>query len=439
MYDLAVIGLGPAGLEAIKVALKNDLKVVAFEDKELGGTCLNVGCVPTKAILHTAEILHCLKDSSKIGIDFFAKPTCNWANILDRKMDIVSKFTKTLNSSLPKKITLVKAKAELVLTDDEIQIVADDNIYEAKNIILATGSSPIELPNLKFDHKFIVSSDDVFKLEKLPKRVAIVGSGAIGLEWAKIFSEFDVETTLIEKAPSLAPAMDIDIQKRVERILKLSNIKFYKNDFISEINDKKLKLNSGVEFEADMVLLAVGRKPNLPEIPVSGCCENYKIKVYEDYSTDFENLYVVGDANREIMLAHAASNQAKQVVEKIVSNKKIEKKPVPAVIYTTPEIASIGLKEQDIKEDEKSSYKINKILLSSIAKPWCDNAYDGFVKVIVKDNLILGAHIVSKEASALISIFSVIISAKITVDEVRDMIFPHPSFAETILEVLENV
>lgn len=436
MYDLAIIGLGPAGLEACDIALKNNLNVIAFEENELGGTCLNQGCIPTKAILHCTNLLNELKQADKLGIQLFSSPNFNWHKILERKIDIVSKFNKVLEPSLKRKITLVKSRAEICVIDNEIQICADDNYYQAKNIIIATGSKPFEVKGLEFDHDFIISSDDLYKLTTLPKSIAIVGSGAIGLEWAMIFSSLNVEVKLIEKAQSIAPALDIDIQKRIERILKANNIDFYKNDYIKEIKNNTIILNSETSFDVDLVLCCVGREPILPDILISGCQENYKLKTYSDYSTDFDNLFVIGDANKEMMLAHAASFQARSVMNKILFNKPIIKKQIPSVIYMFPEIASVGLKEQDI--ENKDEYIIKKLLVTSIAKSWCDNASDGLVKVIIKNNLIIGAHVVSKDADLLISIFNILIDKKVPIDEIEDIIFPHPSFAEVVSEVLKN-
>lgn len=436
MYDLAVIGVGPAGLEAISIAVKNGLKVVAFEEREVGGTCLNVGCIPTKAILHTSNLLKEINSSSKIGINLFAGADFDWGKILDRKMEIVNKFTKHLNSTLSKNITLVKGRAELMVNNDTIEIYAEDNIYEAKNILIATGSAPIELPGLPFDGKFVVNSDDILSMHKLPKRVAIVGSGAIGLEWAKILSDLGCSVKVIEKAPVLAPNLDIELSKRIERILKQGNIEFYKNDYITIVSNDLVTLNSGVAFDTDCIFVAVGRRPVVPRMLIGGCAEEFKLKPEFDGTTDFDNIYVVGDATGGLMLAHAASYQARQIMKKILSKDEAPNKLIPSVIYVTPEIASIGLREQDVEGLE--GYKIKKIMVSSIAKSWCDNANEGFVKVILKDDLIVGAHVVGREASILISIFSILIDKKITVDEIEDMVFPHPSYAEAVLEVIKS-
>ena len=436
MYDLAIIGLGPAGLEAAQIAIKNNLNVIAFEKKELGGTCLNVGCIPTKSILYTSQLLKEIQESSNLGINMFSSPSYSWQTILDRKIEIVNKFNKLLNTTISKNLTLIKAKAEININYNNLEIYADDNVYQAKNILICTGSSPIELPGLPFDGNFVINSDDLFNMQDLPKKITIVGSGAIGLEWAKILSDLGVQVKLIEKAPTLAPLLDIELQKRIERILKQNKIEYYKNDYITSVSNDLVTLNSGCAFDTDCILIAIGRKPNLPSITISGCMEKYKLKAEKDGSCDIENLFIVGDAQGQSMLAHSASYQARSIMNKILFNKPIKNKPIPSVIYITPEIASVGLREQDIKNKEE--YTIKKILVSAIAKSWCDNAADGLVKLIIKDNLIVGGHIVSKEASALISIINIFIEQKISINEIEDMIFPHPSFSEIIQEVIKN-
>ncbi len=428
MYDIAVIGMGSAGIEAINLALKNGLSVIAFEENEVGGTCLNKGCIPTKAILHSANLFHEIKNAANIGINA-ENVSFDWKKILNRKNEIVTKFKNAINLSFSKKITIIDSKAEINKVNDEISIIANNETHKAKNIIIATGSVPMELPNLKFDKNKILNSDDMFNLDELPKNIVIIGSGAIGLEWAEILSAFNSNVTIIEKAKNLAPNMDLDIQKRLDRILKQKNITFFKDDFVAEINNNELTLNSGKLVSYDKILVAVGRKKILPK-------SNIDITINPDFTTNLNNVYVIGDCSGDIMLAHNASFQARKVVDKIIFNKPIKKQLVPSAIYITPEIASVGLKEQDIID--KSAYKIQKFMVPSLAKSWCDNQADGFIKVILKDDIIVGAHIVSKNAVELISIFNILINKQIKKDEIIDMIFPHPSYSEMILELMKN-
>lgn len=436
MYDIAVIGLGPAGLEVVSMAMKHNLKVVAFECGDIGGTCLNVGCIPTKSILHTSQLIRDILNSSKLGINLFSAPDYNWQSILDRKTEIVNKFSKALELQLCKKITIIKSEVELGINYDEVEIYANGETYKAKYIIVATGSKPKELPQLPFDDKFIISSDDFYKMINLPKRVTVVGSGAIGLEWAKILSDLAIEVKVVEKAPNIAPQLDIDIQKRAERILKMNGIEYYKNDFIQKVSNDLVVLNSQNAFETDCILVAVGREPVVPKTKATGLNGDYNLKADEYGFSDFDNLFIIGDANGHSSLAHGATHQARYIMNRILYGKNTDKKLIPSVIYTMPEIASIGIKEQDIQGI--ADYQIKKILIPSIAKSWCDDCADGIIKVLIKDNTIEGAHVVAKEASSLISIFAVLIDRKVPVDEIKEMVFPHPSYAEAIVELFKN-
>jgi len=436
MYDLAVIGLGPAGLEAVSMAMKHNLKVIAFEKDEIGGTCLNVGCIPTKSILHTSQLIKDILNCSNLGISLFSAPDYNWQTILDRKTEIVNKFSKILTSQLEKKITIVKSEVELGINYDEAEIYANGQTYRAKYIIVATGSKPVELPGLPFDGNFVINSDDFYKMYSLPKKVTVIGSGAIGLEWAKILSDLAIEVKVVEKAPVIAPVLDIDLQKRAERILKVNGIEYYKNDSIAKISNDLVILNSQAAFETECILVAAGRQPVVPKTKMVGLGGDYNLKADEYGFTDFDNLFVVGDANGYSCLAHSAFNQKGEIMNKILYGKTIDRKPIPSVIYTMPEIASIGIREQDIQGI--ADYTIKKILIPSIAKSWCDDCADGLIKVIIKDGVIVGAHVVAKEACALISIFSILIDKKIPTDEIREMVFPHPSYAEAITEMLKN-
>lgn len=433
MFDVAIVGLGPAGLEALKIAIKNNLKVIAFEKSFLGGTCLNQGCIPTKAILHSSNLYQEFLSAEEFGISV-KDINFNWNKILDRKNQIVEKFNKALALEFKKKAEIISASANLIIENDEILIEAEDNIYQAKNIIIATGSSPVELSCLEFDHQNILSSDDILNLETLPKSIAIVGSGAIGLEIAQFLNSFNVDVTIVEKAPNLAPNLDIDLQKRIERILKTNKIKYFKDDFIKCFKNGIVELNSSKQFEVEKILVAVGRKPNLPKISLAQSEIVANLQINDDCTCDFDNLYIIGDATKKTMLAHNASYQAKIVMNKILEKKKLSLKNCPAVVYLTPEIATVGLREQDIQN--KDEYVIKKMLLGSLAKPWCEGAQDGLVKVIIKENKIKGAHIVSKNASILISIFNILIEKEIEVDEIEEMIFPHPCFSEVVPEVL---
>ncbi len=436
MYDIAIIGLGIAGLEAALCAAKNGLKVIAFEKNEVGGSYLNSNSIPAKTISYSSQLLKKIEQSSKLGINLFAKPGYNWQIMLDRKIEIINNFSKLLNSELNKNITVVKAEAELLINYDEIEIYADDNIYQAKNIIIATGSKPKELAGLAFDGEFVVKPEDMLKKIDVPKKVAIVGSGAIGLEWAQILSDLGSEVRIIEIEKQLAFNYDVELQKRVEKILKSNKVQIFKNDYIVKVSNDQVFLNSEIAFDVDCILVAIGNEPNPCKISINGCAEQFLIKPQENGSCDIDNLYLVGGALCGSFVPHEALFQAKSVINKILFNKETENKISPYVVNISPEIASIGVKEQDI--DLFDGYEVRKISLSLLPEYWIEDSAVGMIKIIIKDDIIVGAHIVSKNASLLISIFGILINHKIKLDEIENMVFPLPSLAHGILEALKS-
>lgn len=407
-FDYGIIGGGPAGYTAGMMLAKNGKSVVIFEMDRLGGTCLNRGCIPTKSMLHSSELYReVVQKSAEIGLDLEVK-SFNFANVAEKRDKTVEKIRKSLELAVKNSgVTVVYEKAVM---KDSNTIEAGNREYKVSEIIVATGSKPREVKGLTFDGKFILSSDDVLKINTLPKSVLIVGSGAIGIEWARIFSNFGVEVTVVEMAEHLIPLADIDVSKRIERIFKQRKIKFYLNDCVENIDKGIATLRSGIVLEPDFILSAVGR------IPVNPCKEMNN---------------VIGDACGEIQLAHYAIHQAKRLACGIDYDKKL----IPAVIYGEPEIAWVGLREQDCGEDCHSI----TLPITALGKSWCDDSTDGFIKLITKNDRIVGAHIVSKEASALIHELLIAIQNNITVNELKKTCFAHPTYSEGIFDLLMSM
>lgn len=405
-YDLGIIGGGPAGYTAALHAKASGLSVVMFEKDKVGGVCLNRGCIPTKAILHSAEVYEDLKCSSDIGINCEGL-SVDFAKVVERKERTVEKLRKSLELTLKNAgVVTVIARAEVA---GQNKIKANGELYECSKIIVATGSSPRALKGIEFDNEFVLSSDDVLNLTSLPKSIAIIGSGAIGIEWARIFSAFDVEVTIIEAAEHLLPLADTEVSKRVERIFKSKKIKMYLSNGVQKIEDKKVYLSSGDIIEPECVLLAVGRKPDI------------------DKKTD--NVSYLGDVYGSVQLAHFAIKQA--ISE--ISGVEFDKNLVPSVVYGCPEIAWIGKREQDLEE---GTYKKANILISALGKSHCDNCSDGFIKILSRDNKIIGAHIVSKEASSLIQEITIAMQNNIAIEDLKKVCFAHPTYSEGIFDCL---
>lgn len=409
MYDIGIVGAGPAGYTAALHASKKGLSVVLFEKDCVGGVCLNRGCIPVKSVLHSAEIFEELKCAGNLGINV-QNVSVDFAKVIERKNQVVAKLRKSLELMIKNaKITVVNRQAEIA---DKNTILAGGEKYRCGKIFCATGSKPRTFDGMEFDHEMILSSDDVLNLTKLPESIVIAGSGAIGIEWARIFAAFGVEVTVVEAAGNLLPAADIEVSKRIERIFKSKKIIFHTNAQVKNIVRGKMckvYLTQGDVIEAEKVLVAVGRKVNMQE--------------------KIEGVTYLGDVCGEIQLAHYAIKQAINAVDGIYFDRSL----VPSVVYGNPETAWMGKREQDLAE---GTYQKSYLLISALGKSQCDNAVDGFIKIISREGMIIGAHIVSKEASALIQQLVIAAQNNIGVERLKEVCFAHPTYSEGIFEAL---
>ena len=410
VFDIGIIGGGPAGFTSALYYAKQGKTVVLFEKDEVGGVCLNRGCIPTKAFLHVAEIYSEIGKSETLGIET-GEVKLDFEKVKEYKNNVVLKLRKGLETALKNfGVRVVKEHAKIV---NKGIIKTENGEYEFKNIILATGSSPKELKGLEYDHKFVLSSDDILEAEELPKSILIVGSGAIGIEWARILSAFGVEVFVVELADRLCPLSDWEVSKRLERQFKMRKIKFYTSSSVVEIREGKVYFSNGETVEPEAVLVAVGRVANAAD---------------NEY-----NYPVIGDASSEIMLAHYAVSQAKELVLNIPFNKDI----VPSVIYGEPEIAWIG--ETSESKDDDENYDKSMLLISALGKSHCDNSTDGFIKILSKNGKIKGASIVSKEASALIQQVAIAMTNDLSVEDLKKVCFAHPTYSEGLMEGIMNL
>ena len=409
-FDLGIIGGGPAGYTAAFQARAKGLSVILFEKDKVGGVCLNRGCIPTKAILHSAELYEEMKSSNDLGI-FTEGLSFDYAKVVERKDKVVEKLRKSLELSLKNAgVVTINAEAKLVPNtqgEGKTYITANGETYECEKVIVATGSKPRDFEGLRFDHEFILSSDDILNLTSLPKSIVIIGSGAIGIEWARIMSAFDVEVTVVEMAEHLLPLADIEVSKRVERIFKSKKIKFYTSNCVEKIENRNVILKSGDILSPELVLLATGRTPQ----PLENC------------------EICIGDACGKIQLAHFAIKQAVSEIAGIEFDENL----VPAVVYGCPEIAWIGKREQDLEE---GSYQKSSLLVSALGKSHCDNCTDGLIKILSQNGKIVGAHIVSKEASSLIQELAIVMQNDISIEDLKKVCFAHPTYSEGIFECL---
>jgi len=405
-FDLGIIGGGPAGYTAALHAANSGQKVVLFEKENIGGVCLNKGCIPTKSILHASEMYFNIQNCQDCGISA-EKVSLDYSKVMERKNLTVEKLRKGIELALKNaKVTVINKEASPINSNE---IKTDDNIYHCNKIIYAAGSSPREIKGLEFDHKFILSSDDILNLETLPKNILIIGSGAIGIEWARIFSNFGIETTIVEVAPHLLPLADTEVSKRIERIFKSRKITFFTQTSVEQIENKTVTLSNGKILQPEIILTATGRIPNTTE--------------------QIPGIEYIGDSAGEIQLAHFAIKQAVQSIEKIPFKKGL----TPSVVYGTPEIAWVGKREQDLEGEQ---YKKSLVLISSLGKAHCDGETEGFIKLLEQNGKLIGAHIVSQEASSLIQQLIIAIQNDINIEQLKEICFAHPTYSEGIFEGL---
>ncbi len=434
MFDIGIIGAGPAGYTAAIRASQKGLKVILFEKEHIGGTCLNKGCIPTKTVMHSSLLYKELKNASKYGI-LCDNISFDFEAIQKRQKNISEKIRKNLTGLIKSYgITIVEEQA-LIKSPNIIETVSDE--YEVKNIIIATGSKPNKFKlNGNYRDDFIITSDEILNMTKLPDSVLIIGSGAIGTEWARILSALGVKVYVVEMADKIVPAADIDVSLRMERLFKKSLISFYTSTTVENIQGKTVTLSNGKQIEAGNILLAAGRLP-----VIAAGAENCEININKfiqtngNFQTSVDNIYAIGDVNGKSMLAHSAMKQAEEVIEYIISkeNSNFDGNLVPSVIYGTPEIAFIGQSEQKLISNN-IQYKKSIYPVSALGKAYADDKIEGFVKILANDSEILGAHIISEEASALVEQIAVAMTNHIKPEDINKVIFAHPTYSESIGE-----
>ena len=431
-YDIAVIGGGPAGYTAAIVAGMSGARVVLFEKEHLGGICLNYGCVPTKAILKSAVTYRHIRKADIIGIKS-ENVGFDASVVIERAKNVIAKLNKGIEYLLNKAgVTIVKDKAEITSPH---YVKAADKSFECENIIIATGARPRKIPNVLIDGDKIMNYKDALFFKTLPKDMAVIGSGAIGMEFAEIYSSFGSRITMIEKEERILPAEDKDVSDLMKRILTKRGYRIITGARITSfvVKDGKVvvSLHDGQDIVCDKVLVAAGVVGNIEGIgleKIGVATANGHILTDQDFATNIDGVYAVGDvADHPPYLAHKAMHDAKNCV-KMLSGKKylpVDSVFVPSCIYTSPQIASFGTK----------SYRAGKRFLMANAKALCDGETDGFIKTYIdnEDN-ITGASMIGEGVAEIIGCY-LAMAAK----DPAEIIMPHPSLAESITASIEDV
>jgi len=447
-YDIAIIGGGPGGYVAAIKAAQLGADVCLIEKDELGGTCLNRGCIPTKALTATCDVISNVKNARRFGVkvdDF----EIDWQSVSKNKDRKVSQLVKGIEYLMKKNEIDVISGTASFQSKNLLKIDGNDEVTNVKadNVIIATGSQPIILDDFNYDGDKVVTSKEILNLDELPKSLLIVGAGVIGCEFASIFATAGVKVTLVDVMPRLLPTEDEEISQNLARAFKRARIKFKPETKIKDIKtiEQGIEANlvEGDTLEAEMALLAIGRKPyvgglNLEAIGLE--TKNSAISVDEYLKTEVNGIYAIGDVTNKIQLAHVASKQGIVAVENILSEEKeMEYRVVPNTIFTHPEVASVGINTQEA-EEQGLDVKIGKFFFKGNGKAVTLNKTQGLVKIIAdsESKVILGGHIMGPHASDLIHEIALAVKKKLTINDIVNTIHAHPTLAESVLEAAED-
>ncbi len=448
-YDVIVIGSGPGGYVAAIRAAQLGFSVAVVEKAELGGVCLNWGCIPTKSLLKSAQVLDYVKHANEYGILVSeAKP--DFQAVIARSRSVASQMNKGVEYLFKKnKIDIIQGFGKL-LKNNFVEVTSSDNTkseFSAKHIILATGARSRELPNLKQDGKHIIGYREALTLPQLPESMLVVGSGAIGTELASFYNSMGTQVTLVEYLPNIVPLEDEEVSKQLGRSLKKAKINILTGtsvDSVSVTNGKCIVTVSdkkgSKQIETDIVLSAVGISTNIENIGLEDIgvkTDKGKIIVDAFYRTNIDGVYAIGDIVPGQALAHVASAEAICCVEAIagLNPKPIDYQNIPSGIYTTPEVASVGMTEQEATE-KTIAVKIGKFPYTASGKATAAGNRDGFVKLIfdAETDILLGAHFVGLNVTEMISEMVVGKSLSVTAKQLIHSIHPHPTMSEAIME-----
>ena len=447
-YDVIVLGSGPGGYVTAIRASQLGLRTAVIEKESLGGVCLNWGCIPTKALLKSAQVFEYLKHADDYGLTVkeFDK---DFDAVVNRSRNIADGMSKGVQFLMKKNKIDIRSGYGTLKTGKKVDV--DGTIYSADHIIIATGARSRELPNLPQDGKKVIGYRKAMTLEKQPKKIVIVGSGAIGVEFAYFYNSMGTDVTIVEYMPRIVPVEDEDVSKQLERSFKKSGIKILTSTEVTAVDTSgegvkaMIKTKKGEDIlEADMVLSAVGIKTNIENIgleDVGIVTDKDKILVNDFYQTNIPGYYAIGDVTPGPALAHVASAEGILCVEKIAGQhvESLDYGNIPGCTYCTPEIASVGLTEAQAK-DKGIDIKVGKFPFSASGKASAGGHKDGFVKVIfdAKYGEWLGCHMIGTGVTDMIA--EAVLGRKLetTGHEVLKTIHPHPTMSEAVMEAVAD-
>lgn len=449
-HDLIVIGGGPAGYVGAIRAAQLGKSVVCIEKERVGGTCLNWGCIPTKALLKNAEVYNTMaRHAEEYGISC-GELSVDWPAVIARSRAISDRLSNGIAFLFKKnKITSMSGTARIV-APGQVEVTAEDgtvSMVEGENILIATGARTREVPAFPFNGKTIIGSRDALVLEKRPESMIVIGSGAIGTEFSYVYHCFGTKITLVEALPRILPNEDNDVCTAIERSFKKQGITCMAGAKVESLQDNGDSVTATItakngkvqEVTADVCLVSIGVVPVVPEAEGLELTERGFIKVDDYYRTNLPGVYAVGDCIGGIMLAHTASFEAEQAVEGmfVEGHKPQQAKLVPGCTYCHPQVASVGKRERELKE-AGVEYKVGKFAFQAIGKAVATGETEGFVKLIFgkEHGELLGAHIMGDTATELIAHPELAMSSELTMEDLNAMIYAHPTLSEAIHEAV---
>jgi len=447
-YDVIVIGSGPGGYVAAIRCAQLGLKTACVEGRDtLGGTCLNVGCIPSKALLHASHQLHEAEHNfAKMGLKG-KSPSVDWKQMLSYKDDVIGQNTKGIEFLFKNnKIDWLKGWGSI---PEKGKVKVGDEVHEAKNIIIATGSDSSSLPGVEVDEKTVVTSTGALELSKIPKKMVVIGAGVIGLELGSVYARLGTEVTVVEFLDHITPGMDGEVQKQFQKLLKKQGLEFIMGAAVQSVETMKTKAkvhyklrkdDSEHTLDADTVLVATGRKPFTDGLGLDALgvkmSERGQIETDNQWRTNVEGIYAIGDAIAGPMLAHKAEDEGMAAAEVIAGKHgHVNYGVIPGVIYTHPEVASVGQTEEELK-DAGRAYKVGKFSFMGNGRAKANFAADGFVKILAdKDtDRILGAHIIGPMAGDLIHEICVAMEFGASAEDLALTCHAHPTYSEAVRE-----
>ena len=450
--DLIIIGAGPGGYRAAEYAAKNGLQVVIAEAAEVGGTCLNCGCIPTKTLCHHAELIDSLRQTESNGLKNLQFEV-DFPAIAARKQQVVNQLRTGVETLLSQPgITLVRGKAQF--KDDHTVIIGEEE-YTAPNIIIATGSEaalPPFLTSLPSGGSGVGFSTDLLNIDHVPERLCIIGAGVIGMEFASAFSSFGSRVTVIEFLKECLPPMDSDLAKRLRKTMEKRGVEFFMQSAVKQIDGHTVIFErKGKEqtVEADTILIATGRRPRTEGLNLAAAgieCtpkgaipvdENFRVKpLSPNTQHPTPNLYAIGDVNGLQMLAHAATFQGIRAVNDILGKKDdIDFTAMPAAVFTNPEMAGVGPTEDQLKEQTDGNYICRKAYYRANGKALAMDATDGLLKLLADaDGKIVACHVLGAHAADIVQEVTALIHSRSTLDNLADIIHIHPTLSEILHE-----